>query len=308
MREYITLALVGGCWLFLAAVGVVHAGEPTPRPLTNPQDPISYGADPTGKNDSSAAFRNAASAGDIDVPPGNFLINSNVILGARNLRCESGATLIQTAMAQHFMLMVSGSGSVFNCHFRGPYADTNIPGFNLFPEDFIHLTPPSSGYQIVGNDFNGSAGWTGAIDVYTRGGTPATDFEIGWNTFEHCAYYAVQVTSGQNGLFDNNTAQDCAGFVEADTSSQMNTGNVADSNHFTFIYGTGWTNHGAGRWASEFTCGQSASGNPYDYAGNLCENNIIDGPHASVLAESPASGGVAATYINNTCTGGCIVN
>jgi hypothetical protein len=249
--------------------------------------------------------------GDIDVPSGEFLINRDVNLGARNMRCESGATLIQTAVAQHFMFNAHGGGSVFNCHFRGPYADVTIPGYNRFPEDFIHLNPPSSGYQIVGNDFNGSGGWTGAVDVYAPNGQPADQFLIGWNTFEHCDYYAVQVTSGTNGRFIHNTAVDCAGWIEADNTAQANTGNVADSNHFTFVNGTGWTNHGGGKWASEFTCGSDAGGKPYDYSGNTCENDIVDGPYGSRLQESPdpVSGtGVGAVYINETCTGGCTVH
>jgi hypothetical protein len=33
--------------------------------LNNAQNPISYGADPTGANDSTAAFQNAVDAGDL---------------------------------------------------------------------------------------------------------------------------------------------------------------------------------------------------------------------------------------------------
>jgi hypothetical protein len=287
--------------------------KPTPPQLANPQNPISYGADPTGRNDSSAAFNKAAIAGDVEVPTGSFLINGDVSLGSRNMRCEPGAILNQTVVAEHFMFNARGAGSVFNCHFRGPYTDVSIPSYNLFPEDFIHLTPPSDRYQIVGNDFNGSGGWTEAIDVYAsnRQQPPPTNFIIGWNTFEHCSYYATQVTSGTNGQFIYNKSLDCAGWIEADNTGQANTGNVARGNHFTFVNGTGWTNHGGGKWASEFTCGSDAGGKPYDYSGNICENNMVDGPYGSRLQESPDSMtglGVGAVYIGETCTGGCTVH
>jgi hypothetical protein len=167
------------------------SGQPTPPPLTNPQNPISYGADPSGSSDSSGAFSNAANAGDIDVPAGNFLINGDVDLGARNMRCESGAILKQTVLARGTMFQINGTGSVFNCDFRGQYYNVN---------------------------------------------------------------------------------------------------------------GTGWANHhGAGYWANELTCGQSASGAPFNYSGNTCQDNIVDAAVSSRIAITPVAGGGAATYIGNTC-------
>jgi hypothetical protein len=238
------------------------SGQPTPPPLTNPQNPIGYGADPSGGGDSSGAFSNAANVGDIDVPAGNFLINGHVDLGARNMRCESGAILKQTVLARGTMCQINGAGSVFNCDFRGPYYNVNGAGYQTFYEDFLHLNPPSNGYRIVGNSFNGSGGYTGAIDVYASDARqpPPTNGIIGWNTFSHCGYYAVQLISATKFTIENNTNQDCAGYIEADDTGQANTGNLVIGNHLTFTYGTGWANHGAGYWANELTCGQSASG------------------------------------------------
>src|SRR3984893_6093544 len=120
-------------------------GEPTPPPLTNPQNPISYGADATGASDSTSAFKSAAGAGDIDVPAGTFLINTGGInLNGRNLRCESGAIFKQTVLAQRTMFQIDGAGSVFNCDFRGPYYNVNGAGYQTFFEDFLHLNPPSN--------------------------------------------------------------------------------------------------------------------------------------------------------------------
>src|SRR5580692_3086198 len=148
--------------------------------------------------------------------------------------------------------------------FCGPRRARSVTGggFNAFFEDFLHLNPPSNGYRIIGNSFNGTAGYTGAVDVYAPSGLPPQSFIIGWNTFSHCSYYAVQITSGLNALVENNTNLDCAGYVEADNTGQTNTGNVIIGNHLTFTDGTGWSNHGSGSyppvgyWGNELTCGQ----------------------------------------------------
>ncbi len=311
-RKRVTVLLI---WVLFSIVGAGRAwtgtSEPTSPPLSNAQNPLTYGADATGRSDSTSAFNNAAAAGDIDVPAGTFLINTgNVNLRGRNLRCESGAILEQTVLARRTMFQITGAGSVFNCDFRGPYYNVNGAGYQTYYEDFLHLNPPSNGYRIVGNNFNGSGGYTGAVDVYASDSQqpPPTNGIIGWNTFSHCDYYAVQLTSATNFTIEHNTNQDCAGYIEADDTGQANTGNIVIGNHLTFTYGTGWANHGMGYWANELTCGQSAGGSPYNYSGNTCQNNIVDGTLSSMIAITPAAGGVAAKYISNTCTRPCTVN
>jgi hypothetical protein len=230
--------------------------KPAPPPLTNPQNPISYGADPTGVSDSTSAFNSAAAAGDLDVPAGTYLLQAGGSLGSRNMRCEPGVVLNQpTLAANRAMFQIHGSGSVFNCNFQGPYYNVNGAGYQTFFEDFLHLNPPSDGYRIIGNTFNGSGGYTGAIDVYASDAQqpPPTNGIIGWNTFSHCDYYAVQLTSGTNFTIENNTNQDCAGYIEADSTGQANTGNIVIGNHLTFTYGTGWANSVARAWGNELT-------------------------------------------------------
>jgi hypothetical protein len=285
--------------------------KPAPPPLTNPQNPISYGADPTGVSDSTSAFNSAAAAGDLDVPAGTYLLQAGGSLGSRNMRCESGVVLNQpTLAANRAMFQIDGSGSVFNCNFQGPYYNVNGAGYQDFFEDFLHLNPPSTGYRIIGNTFNGSGGYSGAIDVYASDAQqpPPTNGIIGWNTFSHCDYYAVQLTSGTNFTIENNTNQDCAGYIEADSTGQANTGNIVIGNHLTFTYGTGWANSVARSWGNELTCGTDAGNSPFDYSGNICQNNIVDGTASSMIAIEPVRGGVAAKYIGNTCTGACTVN
>jgi hypothetical protein len=134
---------------------------------------------------------------------------------------------------------------------------------------------------------------------------------IEYNTAEHCGYFFLQIASGTNTIVSHNTLNNCPGMAEADSTSQANTGDVADSNHLTFTHGVGCRASilpGCNGFDG-LTCGISASATPYNYSGNSCSNNIVDGPHASGLYENAAGGTQDnATYINNTCTGGCVLN
>src|SRR5215472_4600876 len=96
---------------------------PTPVALNNPQNPVSYGADATGTRDNTSAFQSAINAGDLDIHAGVYKILGMVTVpDARNIRCESGASLAhQTSTSSWTMFQFNGnsSGSVFNCQFRG---------------------------------------------------------------------------------------------------------------------------------------------------------------------------------------------
>jgi hypothetical protein len=131
---------------------------------------------------------------------------------------------------------------------------------------------------------------------------------IAYNTFEHCGYYAVQLTSGTNNKIDHNTLNDCSGFVEADDTGQQNTGNIIDSNHLTFTYGIGmnYPNCNPGCGFNGLTGGSDASGGYFDYSGNTVSNNIVDGTHRSTILIN--GNNTPAQYHNNTCTGGCRIN
>jgi len=47
--------------------------------------------------------------------------------------------------------------------------------------------------RLIGNSFNGSGGYTCAIDIYASDAqqAPPTNGIIGWNAFSYCDYYAV---------------------------------------------------------------------------------------------------------------------
>lgn len=293
---------------------------PTPVALNNPQNPVAYGADATGTNDSTSAFQNAINAGDLDVHAGVYKILGTVTVpDARNIRCESGAALAnQTSSSSWTMFQFNGntSGSFFDCQFRGPNYNINAkPGSQQNFEEFIFIQSignngTTGNILISGNDFDGAGGFVGSIGIYANDSNqpPPHNVRIAYNTFEHCGYYAVQLTSGENNLIDHNILNDCSGFVEADDTGQQNTDNVIDSNHLTFTYGIGMNYPGCnpGCGFDGLTGGANASGGYFNYSGNMVSNNIVDGTHpSSILIDG---NNTPAQYNNNTCTGGCQMN
>src|SRR5216683_89098 len=115
---------------------------PKPPPLANAQNPVNYGADPTGVNNSAAGFQSAIDMGDLDVPAGMFRIDSSVyVLDDRNIRCEPGSALLMTTIGNLAMFQWNDStkGSVFNCRFRGINYNKDIPSFSSGSQDFLFI-------------------------------------------------------------------------------------------------------------------------------------------------------------------------
>ena len=203
----------------------------------------------------------------------------------------------------------ASSGSFFNCHFRGPNYNINAaPKVDNFSQTFIREEGSAGHLLIIGNDFNGVGGYTGAIVLYDNDTEqpPAEGVRIGYNTFEHCGYYAVQVTSAINSLIDHNTTNDCSGWVEADDTGQQNTGNVIDSDIMNFTYGVGQANPG-GYGFDGLTGGSDASGGFFNYSGNTVSNNVMGGTHGSSVLDSwqQFSGDV---FENDTCNSPCVID
>jgi hypothetical protein len=294
--------------------------SPTPPLLANPQNPVSYGADPTGAADSGSAFQLAINTGDLDVPAGDFRIDTTVNVPTnRNIRCEAGSDLRYTYHSsdwEMFLWIGTSGGSVFNCHFRGlNYNVTTGKVWVNHKLDFLEIYSSSGsaggGQHIANNDFNGVSGYVGAIHIDSPGSQPAPEnVLVEYNTFENCEHYAIQLSAGLNNTFRQNILTDCNGYVESDTPDQQMSGNLADSNHSTFVYGTGYAQtDGQTGWTNFLTCGGSCSGNACNFSENTCSNNLIDGPQPSWLAETAVGGSQNdATYINNICTGGCSVH
>ena len=299
-------------------------GGITPPALVNPQNPLNYGADSTGTHDSTSAFQSAINAGDVHVTAGHYLILGNLYFPSnRHMQCDLNSSNQPTAFLQNpsqtsgYMILMNSTtnSSIFYCGFRGPNADLNAQTVASANNDaFIFIQGANgNGNQLVGDDFNGIGGQQAAVMVYASNSTqpPPNGTIISWNTFEHCGYYAVQLTSATNTTISHNTANDCSGMIEPDDTGQANTGNVVDSNHMTFTYGVGC------RQQYESTCygfdGLTCGAAPetgFNFSGNTCTNNIVDGPHSSTIcAVSPCShGDPPANYTSNTCTGGCVMN
>ncbi len=276
----------------------------------NAQNPIDYGADPTGVTNSAAAFQSAIDVGDVDVPAGVFRIDTPVsVPDNRNIRCELGSALAMTTSGNLAMFQWNGStgGSVFNCQFRGNnYNVSAKPATSSAFQEFLFIQSiggHGGGLTIAKNDFNGIGGWVAAISIYGGDNNqpgPQNNL-ITYNSFEHCGLYAVQLTSGTNNTISYNTLNDCDGFIEADDLGQLNTGNIVDHNTLTFVYGVGQWGPGLPAY-NELSCGASPSG--FNYSGNICSNNTVSGTSSHILEHGLPST-VPALYINDICGVGC---
>ncbi len=283
---------------------------PTAPALVNPQNPVNYGADPTGGTDSTTAFSNALANGDLQVPSGTFLINGHISVPSnRNIQCAgSGLTVLKETNGCNYteqMFDLQNSDTVYNCGFWGPNANRNaVPCAGSYGSFFLRWSGDS--VTVVGNDFNGINGYVAALVIGSTS-TVASNSTVCGNTFEHCGYNAWQLSQGNGVIIEHNTMNDCSGDVEANNSSASYTNNIVNRDSYTFTYGIGNNKANGGTGFDGLTCGNALGAN---YSGNTCENNTIDGTHTSGLVESCGGGYncTPAAYINNTCTGGCQVN
>jgi hypothetical protein len=289
--------------------------------LSNGQNPVLYGADSTGVNNSSAAFGTALGSGDLDVPSGTFLINDTVMVpNGRQIKCEPGALLKTTSTSSYLMFRFDGNygGGVWNCHFAGSNYNLSPPGYVPFAQSFIfHQSIGTDGtagdVTIANNDFNGINGYTAAVQIYASDAhqPPPSGDVITCNTAENCGYNFVQLTSARNTTISYNTTTDCSGWIESDDTGQINTGNVVTYNSATFKAGVGYANHGGGNTAgwNHITCGASCSGSACNFSGNICSYNQCGYSVSSGILESAVGGSSNdAIYVGNTVYGSCTVH
>jgi hypothetical protein len=317
----------GGGWIVASGTGV---SPPPTCPVTfpvlsNPQNPVNapYNADATGVADVTTAFQSAVNAGDLDIPAGTFKLaqvspTTITVPSGHNVRCENGAVLnTNTSTSVNFHIFEfndTASSSIVNCKFRGPnYNIASIPPLSNSFQSAVYIQTTSALSKshdnlVACNDFNGIAGFIGAVQIYGNDGNQPASFHntVQSNTAEHCGYYFIQISSGKNNIVTGNTLNDCAGFVEADDIGQQNTGNLVDSNHLTFTYGVGQSASNGGSGCNILTCGLAPAN--FNYSGNTCSNNIVDGTHASSVNRLVNAGGTPAVYTSNTCTGSCVLD
>lgn len=311
-----------GSFLLLVSIQNVEASCPAPVPLlSNPANPVSYGADNSGARDSSAAFAKALSYGDLDVPPGTFLVNNPVsVPNGRRVKCEAGSALKSTSNSGYSMFVFNNNhgGGIWNCRFEGTNYNVSPPGYVSVSQQFVfHQSIGNGGtagaVTIANNDFNGINGYTAAVVLYASDANqpPPNGDVITCNTAENCGYNFLQIASAKNTTVSYNTLTDCSGFVESDDSYQINTGNVVTHNSVTFKTGVGYANHGGGNTAgwNHITCGTSCSGNTCIYSGNTCSYDQCGGWVSSGLLESAVGGSANnASYVGVAVSGACTVH
>lgn len=314
-------SIVIGSLLLLVFIHNGDASCPATVPtLSNPQSPVSYGADDTGNTDSSTAFGKALESGDLDVPAGTFLINSTIsVPDGRRIKCEMGAVLKTTSTSGYTMFLFNNNngGGIWNCQFEGTNYNVSPPGYVNVGQQFVfHQSIGNSGkagnLTIANNDFNGINGYTAAVVVFASDANqpPPDGDTITCNTAENCGYNFVQLTSATNTTVSYNTMSDCSGFVEGDNTGQINTGNLVTHNSAVFNAGVGYANHGGGNTAAwnHISCGASCSGSACNYSGNTCSYNQCGGSTSSLLESAVGGSSNDASYVGNTVSGACTVN
>jgi polygalacturonase len=291
----------------LAAPGV--GSVPLPQ-LSHSVSPLSYGAKGDGVNDDTAAFQAAVNADDVLIPPGTYKISGQVLVPSnRNIQCQRLATVLinpQTHTDGNAIFVIRGSQnwSISNCTLQGTNTSTP-PGYDAVHEwNFLiavvaEVGSPNTQGLVTGNIFKNS--WANsALSVYGNDITgPYSDITVAGNEFYNCGHYGVSLTSAVNSHISLNKAVDCSMANEVDDLGQRNSGNVWDHNYVGKVKGSGW-----GQTAQGDTLLSCGTANGFDYSGNTCEYNTIDG---AVLYESTSRVSYQGLYIENQCINGCLI-
>jgi len=281
---------------------------PLPQ-LSHPVSPLSYGAKGDGVADDTAAFQAAVNADDVLIPPGTYKISGQVMVPSnRNIQCQSLTTVLlnpQTHSGGNAIFVIIGSQnwSISNCTLQGTNTSTP-PGYdpvnewNFLVEVDAAVGSPNSNGLVTGNVFKDS--WANsALTVYGNDFTgPYSNITIAGNEFDNCGHYGVSLISTVNSHVSYNKAVDCSIASEADDLGQQNTGNVLDHNYVGKVHGSGYTQQGGFTFLS---CGSAVG---FNYSGNTCEFNTIDGAWLYESASSPSHQGL---YIENLCINGCVI-
>jgi hypothetical protein len=142
---------------------------------------------------------------------------------------------------------------------------------------------------------------------------------VTYNRFEHCGLRSVEIDAGTQNTVSHNINVDCGDAAERQDPGMQNTGNVWDTNSYSYPFGTGQAaglgENGYYNYVSAgAACHPSGTGCSVDYSGNTMKNSTITGPVANYMlignTSNPScgtAGGVVlpGTYTNNTCTNGC---
>jgi hypothetical protein len=284
--------------------------------LKNPEDPINYGADKTGVNDSTAAINAALSAGDVYFKtPGTYLVNQNNGLiippAGRAIECAHGVTLVEQAengCSGHdcgILTLYNGGNTVVGCDFQGGNSAMGAVPIGSNGGQFLIMVA-SNNDIIEGNTFENAWG-NSAVQVNGDNGTVPANFLIQYNTFLHNPYYGPEVDVASSGIIQNNMQTDGGIGPEDDAcSGSYSVNNVTIRNNELV------TSVGDCRVAGQSGCDGDAfiTGGSYppgcNYStvtvqNNYCQGNATQG----VQIENVGSGVTPASYNNDILGQSC---
>jgi hypothetical protein len=203
-------------------VGAACFGASSYPTLTNPHDPINYGADNTGVNDSTTAINSAFSAGgDVQFgTAGTYLVTLSSGHGIipppkRILECAPGVAVTLIERSDNcgtdcgIVALQNGGNTVVGCDFQGGNSTAGPQRIGTKQGQFLIFISSNSD-TVEGNTFENTWG-NSAVQVnsdYT--GILPANFMIQYNTFSHNAYYGPEVDLATSGAIENNLQTDGA--------------------------------------------------------------------------------------------------
>ncbi|MBV8774573.1 MAG: hypothetical protein JO166_19890 [Deltaproteobacteria bacterium] len=287
--------------------------------LNNPQNPVTYGADKTGSNDSTAAINAALAAGDAYFStPGTYLVSLSsghgiVPPAGRTIECAPGVTLIEHAEYSNgggdvgILSLENGGNTIVGCNFQGGNSASGPVPIGSNQGQFLIIIS-SNNNTVEGNTFQNTWGNT-AVQVnsdYT--GVSPANFLIQYNTFSHNAYYGPEVDVASSGTIQNNLQIDGGMGPEDDSCSTTNSVNnvVIRNNEVKVSVGDCYT-------AGQSGCDDTAfiTGGSYppgcNYSTVTVENNYCQGKSGTQDAtiDNGGSGIAAGSYSNDLLGAGC---
>jgi hypothetical protein len=300
------------------AVGAACFSRSSCPALSNPQNPVSYGADNTGGKDSTTAFQNAVNAGDLYISTaGTYLINGNnsvtgvIPPAGRKVECAAGVTLKTTlhggSLDTGIIAIENNNTIVCGCDFQGGNTGSGAKVLDSNQYNWlIYDLDGNTGALIEDNTFENSFG-NAAVQV--NGASNAT---IQFNTFSGNAYYGPTINKGDSEIIQNNLSIDSPIGMEAGSCSGTSntvTNSLIQNNMVEVVHGdcavASPSNSGCDNNVF-ITGGDYPSG--CNYGSNSVKTNYCTGKvgvmPASIHNVAP-SGGVAASYSGNVLGTDC---
>lgn len=279
--------------------------------LSNPQDPVSYGADKTGNDDSTSAFQSAVNAGDLYVSEaGTYLINLTtgghgvVPPAGRNVVCAAGVTLkttLHTGGNDTAIIAAENSNTtICGCDFQGSNTGSGAKTLDNQQNQFLILASGGSNITIEGNSFENT--WANSAIQFNTDytGIGASSSTAKYNTFSGNPYYGPEVDNGSGITIENNLSTDSPIGVEDDDCSSLGpaTSIVVQNNMLQVkngdcaVAGNSDCDSAAFITGGDYPSGCNYSSNTA--RGNYCVGSSVQ--RAQVDDVSPGGGGTAASY------------